>query len=181
MANLPDRITITHPSLHANDLNRLVKGVSIAGTATIDGNPPDSVYHFRFLLVFEDGGSVCLDIQPYLLDNHPLRERGLLMIESRPHPVVLPHTISWSHALAIPTPAGQILNYILNEKKRDQYDFDQNGEGCRFWCEHIVQDLLDARVLGGDAWDSWKHWEREETKRQAGRMPDPRPQGKFYE
>ncbi|KAF8649305.1 hypothetical protein AX16_005884 [Volvariella volvacea WC 439] len=178
MGQIPSRDTIVHNTL-TKDLTRLVQEITIAGTAILPGNPPDSVYHFRLSLVFENQTAIRLDINPYELDS-PIKTRGRLTIESKGYPKSKNNTISWGCALNTPTEAGNILKYILVKKKRDQYDFDSNGEGCRFWCETILKDLIDMGLVSADELAKFNAWEKEEKKKQGDRLPMPKPQGVFY-
>ncbi|KAI0782931.1 hypothetical protein C8Q75DRAFT_785972 [Abortiporus biennis] len=181
MAKIPVRKTIDRATLREGDLTRLVNEFVIAGTAAIPGNPPDSNYHFCISLVFEDKTAIRLNLNPYFLEKPEVPTRGQLLIESIAYPASTTETIQWSSPLVTPVPAGDILEFILVANKRDQFDFDSNGEGCRFWCEVILKDLIHLGVLDSDELGSFNVWEEEQINKEGARVLFPRPQGTFYD
>ncbi|KAK7676961.1 hypothetical protein QCA50_020079 [Cerrena zonata] len=182
MPPIPARDSIVQTHLDDKDLACLVVKMRIIGIAVIPGNPPDSVYHFHVSLVFANQKSIRLNLNPYLLENSPIVTRGQLAVESEssPYPTE-PHVISWECNLSAPLPAGRILDFILEDRKRYQYEFDRNGEGCRFWSEVILWDLIDLQAVDSIALSNFNAWEKEQKTKQGDRIPDPRPQGTFYE
>ncbi|KAF3211814.1 hypothetical protein TWF679_006304 [Orbilia oligospora] len=41
---------------------------------------------------------------------------------------------------------GDLLRLLL-ERGRDKYLFTASGEGCRFWCQTVLRDLLEGRFI----------------------------------
>ena len=176
---IPPRETIIYPRLDPNDLGKEVVKVAIVGLAVIPGDPPDSVYHFRFSLIFADGYYVRLDNNPFKLTDPVVRTRGQLEIDSSDE-VTETDTIAWRSEVSRAVTAGDILRFVLVEKKREQYDFDDNGEGCRTWCEAVLKDLIEMGVMSDTALDSFNAWEKDMKIKRGYRIPVPRPTGTSY-
>lgn len=96
--------------------------------------------HWCFYLDVDDNHSVRIDMTPsYAIpgSNIPGGSKGIMLI------TLLPYLYSRSSekVVRLDVPAGvRVHNFVnlLVREKRHQYEFTEDGKGCRYWTDHQI-------------------------------------------
>lgn len=140
------------------------------------------MYHFRLSMVHGEGKltSIRLDMRPSYTDpNHLMR--GVLLIEYKEYGTSLSAgTDDFDVPVKPGTTAATALRFLVEENHFDQYDFADNGTGCRHWCALALEKLAEIGVVDANVGERFRHYEAEQAKKLGSRFPMPRTEGCFY-
>ncbi|KAJ7849993.1 hypothetical protein B0H14DRAFT_3137764 [Mycena olivaceomarginata] len=172
---IPVRTLKQNPDL----LQTPVAQISIIGTETSEA---DGVFHFRMSLVLSDKKVIRLDASPAFTDPSHM-SRGYVLLEYDPElepagPAVF--TVKVAHPEVTLT-AAHICKALFNDNAQDQYDFNDDGNGCRHWCAVSLDKLAEAGYITSTVGPDFRAYEdQEHAKFGTTRFPMPRIQGSFY-
>jgi hypothetical protein len=158
--------------------NAPLKEVILAGTST-DPKNANAIYHFRVSLVLDDEKVINLNMSPG-------RDivTGVLLVTVLDKADIFSEepTISFV-APAISGESKTVLDALkmVLERKRDRYNFNSEGNGCRHWSYSVLSDLANERFVASEEPGKFIAWE--DTQHDAlGNLsfPMPRIRGSFY-
>ncbi|KIY52637.1 hypothetical protein FISHEDRAFT_55798 [Fistulina hepatica ATCC 64428] len=140
-----------------------------------------TVFHFHLSFVLEDNSSICLDPSPAGLDlTDFMRIKVVLDWKDRPAPVVAKHCDSLTFMAIKPdVTIGDVLKAIFGDKKLDNYRFDDDGRGCRYWCIVVLQELAAVGLID-PVDDIIGKWEAEQAIKYAPVFYPNRYKGTFF-
>ncbi|EPQ60154.1 hypothetical protein GLOTRDRAFT_67547 [Gloeophyllum trabeum ATCC 11539] len=159
-----------------------VSRISVRGTETPDGE----VFHFILALVApkdEHGEERCITLNnspSYTDPNHLMR--GVLVMEY--HESVK----SVSRALdpldvdvRSKVTAATLCHFLFDEHHVEQYEFNENGQGCRHWCATVLEKLAEGGFVREDIGQLFQQFEKEHHAKWGSKFPMPRIVGSYYD
>lgn len=130
--------TSIHFCAHLND-----------GNSGEDGQPATN--HWSMYLETSPSSAVQIDI----IANYPHDLPAMIVLAS----LNLIHDHESAHVVSCPLPLGVTVGSVLGAiiyNKRDQYCYNQVGEGCRFWLTNLADDFMRAGLIGGEVGERLK-------------------------
>ena len=101
--------------------------------------PPTN--HWSIYLQLDDASSVRLEVIP--LD---VSAPGVVVLTDKPYGVEKNAACVVTASVSEGTTIAHVLKPIV-DKRRDRYQFDAVGQGCRMWALTLAADLVEAGVL----------------------------------
>lgn len=129
-------------------------------TGTCVSPDVNSIFHFRVSLVLPNDCSIHLNMLPSGVGTNMIT--GLLQIHHKLYAYSTENTITFSVTPALGgKTAAEVLTHILGNR-RDKYTFNNEGYGCRYWSDVILQDLVGGNFIPRNALELFHAWEVEQ-------------------
>ncbi|KAF7762173.1 hypothetical protein Agabi119p4_8766 [Agaricus bisporus var. burnettii] len=178
--DLPEHTSIVNNcrSINAGDK---VSRVIISGSPISTVEAPDITYHYRiFLVVQRKAGSpdhsIRLDMQP----DTSKKNIGILTLDYLGYEVSKnPRAINFTATVSEGATVATFVNHWI-KLKRNQYQFNELAEGCRFWCKTLLGDAETQGLIASGSFENFGKWEELMNKEKGpGRVPIPIARGTF--
>ncbi|EKM78393.1 hypothetical protein AGABI1DRAFT_92703 [Agaricus bisporus var. burnettii JB137-S8] len=157
-----------------------VSGVIISGNPISTIEAPDITYHYRMFLVVQGDSdpdySIRLDMQPDTSN----KNIGILTLTSLDYLLSNnPRAINFSATVSEGATVAAFVNHWM-KLKRNQYQFNELAEGCRFWCKTLLGDAETQGLVTSGSLGKFGQWEELMNKiKGPGRVPIPVARGTF--
>ncbi|KAF8825204.1 hypothetical protein HHX47_DHR7000086 [Lentinula edodes] len=175
----PKNVFLSHDLRHNPDLfDAIITSVVVTGTPTNDGK----TFHFCLSLVTSNESSaIRFDPTPSYTDPvHPMRTN--LVLEWKK--VSIDSNTRDTDLFKVPVlrndTAGVLCMQLFNDFKVNQYDFDDQGRGCRHWCAAIFDILASLGITLPKTSLDFENWENKQYEKFGDMFHMPRSCGTFY-
>jgi hypothetical protein len=145
-------------------------------SAPVD-DTPGCVLHWTYSAVIGAERSVCFNLLP-----GADARTGVMMVTPEPF-ARDPTAAAWqTYNSAQPKlTIGGLLDILLEKPGNlTHYRFDENGQGCRFWCRKLLAVLEERGIVGAGSKDAFTAYVEQEHARNPPRFPMPWIEGMFY-
>ncbi|KIM19702.1 hypothetical protein M408DRAFT_182657 [Serendipita vermifera MAFF 305830] len=135
----------------------------------------NSVLHWRIYVVEHSRRATVFDLTPGGSDGRT----GVLMVKGVNRSASQSSKAEVVFQATKTATVAEVLGK-LQSLGRTRYRYTDDGSGCRYWCETVLQDLVNEGYVGGDASATFDAFITERNALNPGVYPLPTRRGTFY-
>jgi len=156
------------------DHNIRVVDVALVGSPHSNSRWRNSALHWRiFLLLSVPRRSVILDMRP--VDG---TSQGTLYITSRDYQLTNNRLGVFQAEATASFSVGTLINTLL-DRGFAKYRYNENGAGCRYWCETVLRDMASQHLVGDSRPRAFQRFIEENHDGEPVLFPLPTTMGSF--
>lgn len=175
MANTIDNLNLTAFN-HGRDRNLFVGQVAFVGSIHQGPRAMRTPLHWRIFLQMSET-SVILNMTTDERPGDPLI--GTLHIQSKDYQITENRQGIFIPQMKIPITVGQFIEVLL-KKGRARYMYNENGRGCRWWCETVLEDMVAVGLFDSSSIRNFRKYIQRGYESNPLLFPMPTTEGCFF-